>query len=459
MTTTTGDISALDRAFLCCEREAAPLHIGAIAVFEPTTLTVETLVDLLRERANRNPGLRLRVSMDKLVPGRARWHEDPDFRVEDHIRIHQLPSPGGQRELAALASELSAEPLESNRPLWEIHVICGLHDDRFAILIKLHHALADGRRAAEMGLSLLDEYADQHPQAPVSNTGSRTLPNPVRTTLRRLQRPERLIDDLRAAVDKAGAALRRTGESMAIAADVLSSLRLPASGSAMRAPASPARRVELLALDLRDLRRIRSRHGGTTNDVMLAIIAGGLRHWMAARGEAVDETTVRALLPVSHQQRDAVAIGNNQLSGYLCDLAVAEPDPAARLRLIRAAMHRNKSAGPMRGPGALPILASRMPSSVHQVSGRLAGGAAPLLFDTLITNVPLYDIPASLAGSRLSELYPLGPLAAGHSLAFAMTQFRGNVHIGIQANRFAVSDIEKLTDALPHAVTELLETC
>ncbi|MFI0466709.1 wax ester/triacylglycerol synthase family O-acyltransferase [Saccharopolyspora sp. 5N102] len=434
---TTSEVSALDWAFLCLEQETTPMHLGAVAVFRPPEPADRLrLLALLAERAQRIARLRLRIGQSWL-PGQAHWAEAPEFDASEHVHSHQLPTPGGRAELAGLAAELLADPLDRRRPLWELHLITGLDGDRFAVLVKFHHALADGREAVETGLALLDGFApaEQEPACPGGGP------------LRLLRRPGKLIGAVRGTLSK-------SGETLGIASSVVRNMRMPVPDSPLRASSSTARRVALVPIDLADLRRIRAKHGGTTNDVVLAVLAGAFRRWLATRGHPVGELPVRALIPVCRRRGDDVS-GNNRLSGYLCDLPVDEPDPVARLQAIRAAMRRNKSAGPLRGPGAFPVLAGRVPQIVHQVAAPLAGQSAALLFDTVITNVPLPDFPATLDGAALAELYPVAPLAAGQALAIAVSQYRDTVHVGVHANRAALPDLEKFSGALPLAVAEL----
>jgi diacylglycerol O-acyltransferase / wax synthase len=96
-----------------------------------------------------------------------------------------------------------------------------------------------------------------------------------------------------------------------------------------------------------------------------------------------------------------------------------------------------------------------LPQVLHHVATPLVAQGAPLLFDTMVTNVPLPTFHAALDGAEVAELFPLAPLASGHSLSIAVSQFRGTVHIGVQANRAALPDLEKLAEALPQAVAEL----
>ncbi len=461
---TTRDLSALDMAFLCLDHHDAPMHMGAVAIFDPAgSPDPARLSDVLAQRAARIPRMRLRACASGPVPGVARWEEAEDFRAEDHVHNHQLPWPGGPDELSSLSSELVSEPLDLSQPLWELHVITGLRGGRFAVLVKLHHALADGSGAVELGLHLLDGFEHEAvPERPRPAAAGSGLLGAARAFLDSVATPERLlrtaydsVEDIGRATQALTRSVRQGRQTLDIGMSVARNLKLPARSSPMLAPPSPGKRVELFALDMRELRRVRRRHGGTTNDVVLAVVTGALRRWLTTRGYPLTSLQPRALVPVSYRARAGGGAANNRLSGYLCDLPVAEPDPRLRLAMIRTSMKRNKSAGPQRGPGALPLLADRLPPQFHGIAARTASRAAPLLFDTVVTNVPLPDMSVSLDGAALREMYPLVPLAAGQALSVAASQYRDRVHIGLQANRSALPDIEKFNEAIPQALAEL----
>jgi WS/DGAT/MGAT family acyltransferase len=322
--------------------------------------------------------------------------------------------------------------LDPGRPLWELHVITGLPGGRFAILPKLHHALADGAGAVLLGMSLLDGIAARLPRPAVTDDTSLGL----------------------------GASLRSLGsaaqQAMDIAGSVLRSARPTPPPSPLLAPTSADRRLATVRLDLADVKRVRRTHGGTTNDVLLAVLAGALRDWLIARGDRA--FAPRALIPVSQRCRGRGAAGN-QLSGYLCDLPVDEPDPARRLAAVRARMDGNKEAGPGRGPGALPVLADRVPAALHRLVMPVVGQCAPLLCDTVVTSVPLPNVPLFFDGAELTEVYPVVPLAPGHALGVAFSTYRENVHVGLHANGTALPDIDLLADALSGTLGYWNEMC
>jgi WS/DGAT/MGAT family acyltransferase len=364
--------------------------------------------------------------------------------------------------------------------------------------------MADGLRAVELSVGLLDGYADGLPAMSTSVADAAvgtwsSLVGMARSAAGAAVRPDRLLAGLaRNAVSLPGALGQVVG-AVGIASSIVACARLgallsPTLGTSPNgSPAAPSlantstdspaytnsraaagiapartaasptvargssanRRLALLRLDVGAVRQVRKRHGGTDNDVLLAVVTGALRDWLAEQGHCAESLNVRALIPVSRRTRADDPRRGNVLSGYLCDLPVQEQDPLERLRQIRATMDRHKAAGFARGPGAIPVLANRMPAAVHRVAGPLARHGAPLLFDTMITNVPIPARPLTLAGAQLQEVYPIAPLARGQALGIALTAYQGRVHVGLHADRETLPDLRQLADAVPTALARL----
>ncbi|MCR3719026.1 MULTISPECIES: wax ester/triacylglycerol synthase family O-acyltransferase [Prauserella salsuginis group] len=430
-------LSALDTAFLCLEGDATPMHMGAVATFRPRRdWDADHVAGLLAEHAARIPRLRRRVRTGLLPLSSAHWEDDPSFDPARHVAVSSLYDRYAADPLATFAEHWIAEPLDLNRPLWSVQLVTGLPDGDFALLVKFHHALADGMGAVELALALLDDITLPWQRRPADDEPEETSRSP-----------------LGAVADTAAALLGQAAESAGIAGSIVTSAR-PFPLSPTATVNSPSRRIGLVRLPGSDIRTVRTAHGGTTHDVVLAVLAGALREWMINRGQRADARSLRALVPVSLRGRDSRDTGNS-LSGYLCDLPVEVDDPVERLRLVREAMARNKEAGPTRGAGALPVLANRLPAGLHRLAAKAAGQAAPLLFDTVVTTVPVPSIPLSLAGARLREVYPFVPLAPHQSVGIAVATYRDGVHVGLQANGHAVSDVGSLADAVTKSMARL----
>lgn len=152
-----GRLSGLDTAFLWLDHDVSPMHLGALAIFRPARPgNPARVVALLVDRAQRLSQLRRRVQPAWFPLAAPTWADDPGFRAGDHIHLHRLDGHGGLDEAAALAAGLMARLLPRTRPLWEFHVISGVGEGRFALLVKMHHALGDGLNALGIGFQVLD---------------------------------------------------------------------------------------------------------------------------------------------------------------------------------------------------------------------------------------------------------------------------------------------------------------
>jgi diacylglycerol O-acyltransferase / wax synthase len=301
-------LSALDVAFVCLESAGAPMHLGAVAVFDaPRALRAGRVVSLLGDRARRVPRLAQRIRPVWAPPGGAVWAEDPRFHVSYHIRSHSLRSASVD-DLAAVSAQLMADPLDLTRPPWQLHVITGLASGRFAVLAKFHHALCDAYGAIGLSRGLLDTPDRQH-APPVRPDLS---PTPSRTPVAGYGVVPHLDRLVAPAVKAAANAASQALTALAIASSLVNNVRL-ASASPLLAASKGTRRVILTQIGMAELRHIRRLHGGTVHDVLLAIVTGALRQWLAARAYPVDELRLRALIPASQRRRSSQHAGGNLL--------------------------------------------------------------------------------------------------------------------------------------------------
>ncbi|MGI5052779.1 wax ester/triacylglycerol synthase family O-acyltransferase [Streptomyces sp. JAC18] len=436
-------LAPLDLAFWHLESDAHPMHLGALAVFDPAPgASAPQLLDLLGARAAAIPRLRMRVR-DVLLPvGGAAWFTDKDFEVQRHVTRVVLPEGDFLTEAGRLAGELMEQPLGRGLPPWRMYLLDSPGDGPFAVLVKLHHALADGMRAVAIGAGIFDQIASAGAGRGAVN---RRTPVPPRSWLP-------------GPYEVAGMARERLGEvgrALGVGASVVRASRLDLRATtALAARSSGTRRLATAELDAATVQRIRRAEGGTANDVLLAVVAGALRRWMLERGEALPGADPRALVPVSRRRPGGAATGN-KLSAYLLGLPVGEPDPRERLRLVRTGMNRNKAAGPLRGAGAVAVLADQLPALAHRFGAPLAGNAARMLFDILVTSVPLPRSALSLGGCPLRAVYPMAPLARGQALAIALSTYGGRVQVGLVADGKALPDLDRLATALREELRDL----
>jgi WS/DGAT/MGAT family acyltransferase len=360
--------------------EGAPttaMHVGGVAVLKQPEggLDYEGLVALIGRRIALVPRYRQKV---RTVPGRLAnpvWVDDEDFDLTYHVRRSALPKPGSQAQLHELVGRLMSRRLDRHRPLWEIYLVEGLEGDRVGIITKTHHAMVDGVSAVDIGTVLLDQTPE--PRAvPDDDWVPQRAPGAVALLAGALGEyaaaPTHVLDAARGAVvDARSTATRAVGA----AGGVLSSLRTVSR----QAPSSPLnttigeqRRLGAATTSLADYRTVRTAHGGTVNDVVLAVVAGALRAWLLTRGEPVSPaTTVRAMVPVSVRDGEARQLGN-RVSSYFVDLPVGEGNPVMRLHQVSFAMRGHGESGQSVGADALVHLSGF--AGPHAARARRAGG-------------------------------------------------------------------------------------
>ncbi|MFB6846450.1 wax ester/triacylglycerol synthase family O-acyltransferase [Streptomyces sp. NPDC056373] len=444
----TADLLApLDLAFWNLESAEHPMHLGALGIFSAHSPAAGAhAADLLAARAAGVPGLRMRIRdvwqplpsalRRPLAFGGAAREADPDFDPLNHVRLHAPTA-----DFHAVAGRLMGRPLERDRPPWEAHVLPGEDGVCFAVLFKFHHALADGLRALTLAAGVMDPMDMPPPR-----------PRPAAT-------PRALVPDVRDLPAMMRGALSDVSRALDIGAAVARSSLDVRSTPALTCEPSGTRRTAGVVLDLDDVHRVRKTVGGTVNDVLIAVVAGALRRWLDERGDGSEGVTPRALIPVSKRRPRTAYPQGNRLSGYLIRLPVDDPDPLARLASVRDAMDRNKDAGPNRGAGAVALLADHVPALAHRLGGPLVGQAARLWFDLLVTSVPLPSLGLKLGGHPLTALFPFAPLAPGHSLAVAVSTYRGSVHYGLVADAEAVPDLDLFATAVSKEVAALIKAC
>ena len=463
-------LSPLDASFLYVEEPTTPMHVGSVAVFEEPKdgFDHDRLVDLISERIAFVPRYRQRV---RDVPGHLAnpvWVDDENFDLGYHVRRSALPRPGNDEQLFELVARVQGRPLDRSRPLWEMYLVEGLSDRRFAVITKTHQAMVDGIGAVDIGQVILD--TSPTPERPKSRkravldawqpeqepSWAELIAGAVSDTVRR---PTAAVDTLRGGLSEVrSSAGRLLGAAGGLFAAGLTAAR-PAPGSPLNVVISGQRRFASVATDLDDYRRIRKAHGGTVNDVVLAAIAGALRAWLLTRAESVSTATiVRAMVPVSVQDDDESHPVGNRVSSYLVDLPVGEPSPVMRLHQVSYRMKGHNETGQAVGAESLVGLAGFAPPTLHALGARAASSMSKRWFNLVVTNVPGPQQPLYVGGSRMLASYPVVPLAKTQAVSIGLTSYDGQVFYGINADRDAMPDIEVLAQCIVDAVAELVES-
>jgi WS/DGAT/MGAT family acyltransferase len=462
----TDRLSPLDVSFLYLETPTTAMHVGGVAIFDPPPgdgeFDYDALVALVAQRISLVQRYRQKV---RWVPGKLAnpvWVDDEDFDITYHVRRSALPRPGTLDQLRELVGRVQSRQLDRSRPLWEIYLVEGLEDGRFAIITKTHHAMVDGVSAIDIGTLILDvsrtprDIPDDGwiPRREPSTVG--LVVGAVKDTLRR---PTQVVDTVRASVTDARAIAQRTlGAAGGIAAAARVSLR-PAPDSPLNARIGEQRRFGMACTDLDDYKRVRKAHGGTVNDVVLATVAGALRVWMLTRGESVTPaTSARAMVPVSVRGDEQVGGLGNRVSAYFVDLPIGEPSPVVRLHQISYAMKAHKESGQSVAADAIVALSGFAPPTIHSAAARLSSRLSRRLFNVVVTNVPGPQFPLYAAGAQMLECYPVVPLSKGQAVSIGLTSYNGGVFYGLNADRDAMPDVDVLAQCIEEALAELVET-
>jgi diacylglycerol O-acyltransferase / wax synthase len=417
--TTTKRLSPMDAAFLYYERPVQRLHVGSVSLLDGpipfdafTDLTVERLQGL--PRYFQRP---VRPVLDWALP---RWEAVARFDPRRHIRHVGVPPPGGDAELHALVDELIATPLDPESPLWETYLIDGLVDGRAAIVNKIHHCMIDGVSGAQLLEALTDPASppapDAGPPAAARSHGSGGA------------RPW----SARAAIEAMSTLARWTLE--------------PSSPLPFNAPISAQRRLRWTSLSLERLLAVRGAVGCKVNDVILSVITGGLRRWLAAHGVATDRLCVRAMVPVSMRTPgDHLTLGN-LVSAMFPMLPIDIADPVDRLHRVAAHMSELKERGQAHATGLLMALAGSLPAPLSALLGRMLP-SWPMI-NVVCTNVPGPREPRSILGRRIVAIHPVVPLFEGLGLGFAILSYADRLSIAASADPALVPDVETVTDAI-----------
>jgi diacylglycerol O-acyltransferase len=448
-------LSAQDAVFLELEDSGTPMHIGAKLVFEGSPLRDETgALDIGRLRAHllarlhRFPKVRKRVTRLPLL-GRAVWVDDEHFRLERHVRHVTLPREadvGAQRELEA---EFYSRRLDRERPLWEILAVDGLPDDRMALLCKLHHAFADGLAGVEfMALLLAPEPSDQPGTPRRWRAGE---PPGLQDLLR--DEASRRIEFARSTAEAASKALRNpagtlddarkyaTGLFHTVSGIVNPSSELPINGRS-----GPNRALETFRIPLEEIRAIKQSLGGTINELVLSMVAGGLRGFLLGHGTSLDGLSVRAMMPVSTRSDvDRGSLGN-KIAVVVAALPVALQTARARHHVVRKGTIALQDSQQALGTDVVTWLAEwtipRVMTELLQLSLRMRSS------NLMITNIHGPDETLYLLNAPLLEIYPVAELWSGQGLSVAVLSYAGFLHVGVNADPNIVSDPESFAASL-----------
>jgi WS/DGAT/MGAT family acyltransferase len=435
------------------------MHIGALVRAEGPAPAYDDFLDSIRARLHYVPRYRQRLVYPPAATGRPLWADDADFNLEYHVRHTALPAPGSDEQLMNLAARVFSQQLDRSKPLWELWLVEGLADGGFALLSKSHHAMIDGIAGVDLGTVLFDLGPEgRPPEEGLEPWMPDRSPSPLdllaagiagmtkasfgvaAKALGSLSRPERAIEDAKVAVEGLG--------------EIVWAAANPAPPSPLNVEIGPHRRFAGVACELADFKAVKNAFGGTVNDVVLAVVAGALRHWLHSRGVRTEGLELRALVPVSVRTQDQRGAGGNRIAAMRGPLPVWVDDPVERLAVVREAMDDLKESKQAIGAEVLTSVQMFAPPTVLAQASRV--NFSTRLFNLLVTNVPGPQFPLYVVGRRMLAVFPIAFLPKNHALSIAIMSYDGAMNFGLLGDYDAMYDLDEFGAAIKASLAELV---
>jgi diacylglycerol O-acyltransferase / wax synthase len=449
-------LSSLDASFLYLETPAMHMHVAGVSVFAPRDdgpLTYEDVAQVAEARLHLAPRLRQRVLRVPANLARPLWVDDERFDLDFHLCRAAIPSPGGRLQLERAIGRVLSRPLDRSKPLWELYVFEGLSEGRTAVLLKMHHALADGISGMLIASALFDLAPDAD-LGPPPKQPWQPEPAPGTAELAADAVEDLLLHPMEALVRIAEA----PRHAAAVIGQTLDGLR---SIAGMGAPPTgpfdvhigPNRRFATAEVAFERIRAVKNALGGTVNDVVLAAVAGGLHDLLHARSEPTRGRMLRVMVPVSVRSKAEQGDVGNRVAPAFIDIPVGGTTPAARLRRVRAATRELKESAQAVSADSIIGLGAFAPPAIHAMAARMVSRGR--WFNLVVSNVPAPQVPLYMGGAKLLASYPSMPLGETSGLSVACTSLGGTMAFGLTADWDALPDIEVLARGIERAVGEL----
>jgi len=431
--------SSADRAFLAMDTGEVPEQFGVVLLLEAADgFDLRCARQLIADRIPAVPRLRRHLVAAPFGGGGPIWVDDQGFDVRRHVRAVACARPGDEQALLDTALSVVATPLPRKSPLWSVVFLTGLADGGVALVVVLHHVLADGIG----GLSVLAHLVDQ-------GAGAADVPfprpRPTAGTLAREALRTRLL-----AVRRGGQAFRSLRASMAAGGGLHPPRATPCS---LIRPTGPGRRLAVVRADLAALKVVAHRHGASANDAVLVAVAGALHRVLLARGECVDTFVIT--VPVSGRPAgEGTALGN-MVSPMLVPVP-ATGKMVRRLEQVGAEVRANKAAAT--GPPPIAVL-----GGPFRLLAALGGYRWYMnhqhRMHTLVSHVRGPRTAVTFGGTPITTAIPIG-LGDGGNLTvfFEVLSYAGTVTISVIADADLFPDLDTLIDGLRAELDLVLHT-
>jgi diacylglycerol O-acyltransferase len=446
-------LRAMDRQFLAMESANLHMHVSGLSLYplEPLRDEVggvefQTFRKAIAAALDRIPRYRQRLHTTPIARHPV-WVDAADFDLDDHLLHVALPSPGSDAQLKMLVGWIVSQRLDPARPLWEMWIVEGIGgDEHFAVVTKMHHCMLDGGAGVNLMQLLLSATPERRlvsakafeprPLPDIATLAAYDLERAARTPLRIADRLRRLAADDSGLLSKLG---QGGGAVGGLLRNALPASRTPIS----RRPLGPRRCVDWFGLSLEDISALRRRLGCTLNDLVLAIVAGGLRRYLLRRSVELDGLDFRVSIPVNVRRKSEAEEMGNRTSSWIVPLPLAESDPLVQLDAIERCTREQKSSHQAVAVEWMMAAAEELPLLLDLGAAAMQGQVS-----LVVTNVPGPPIPLYLLGCRALSMQPLVPLIPGVGVGIAVLSYDGTLYWGLQADADLVPDLTQLSDDL-----------
>ncbi len=460
-------LSPADAFFLLIESANTPSQIGVLARMKlPKGKDKRFILEMVEGFRKHQPSVapfNLKLSERSATHPMYAWETVKSVDIDYHLRHSALPQPGGERELAVLISRLHSIPLDHRRPMWECHIIEGLEDDCFAIYSKMHHALIDGVAGARLMAQWMGQtspevlsdfvpfWAMKQPKR-VRKTEDMSLSTPSYTQALLAQ----ISDPIKAVAGVFGATLNsvlgpRIQRHPALVAPY------SAPSSILNSAVGPHRRVSTVEFKTDRLLKIGKQHGGTLNDVVMAICGGALRSYLLEL-DALPKKSLVSQVPVSFRPKDDAG-GGNAIGMMLASLGTDEADTLARFTKVKASMTAGKAL--LANMNAAQITAysaiMTLPFALGQMTGIGNRGGSPM-YNVVISNVPGPKEQRYLNGAECYSVHPVSFIMQGQALNITLFTYDDKITFVFTACRDSLPSIQRLVTHTSDALDALEKT-
>ena len=463
-------LSGQDASFVYLETPHTPMHIGSVGIYDPATapggfVRFKDILRFIESRLGSARSFRQRLVRVPFDLDHPYWTEDPEFDLEYHVRHIALPKPGDWRQLAIQVARLHSRPLDLTKPLWEFTIIEGLDNVEglppgcFALVAKVHHAAIDGMSGVEMSAAIHDIDANMTPRDVKNDWRPENMPRVAelltRSYFNSLVQPMRVMETIGRSLPGMAKLAATVGKGEVS----LSNTRL-APKTRFNAKVGGHRVFDAAAFPLKDIRAIKDAvPGATVNDVILAIIGGGLRNYLSDKGELPNDT-LSAMAPISVRGEGEKAALGNLVSAMVVGLGTHIANPLERLQFVHHEAQNSKAMTGAVGARTLTDYSQLIPSGLAGLSARLytrigAANAHAPLFNVVATNVPGSRVPLYFSGAKMVAMYGLGPIFDSMGLINTIYSYVDTIAISFTADRDMLPDPQAYADGLRHAFEAL----